>query len=310
MTYNRTRTARPANVTDTPVASDAIVPAVFKAPGAARKGRSADWAVTELYSLHYRALVRLAVLLVRDVPTAEDVVQDSFVAVHDGWQRLRNAESALAYLRHTVLNRSRSVLRHRAVVDKHLPNPPPDIPQRRVRRAGEAGAVRGGRGAAQAARPAARGDRAAVLRGLLRSRGRGRDGHQPRRGQKPHRAGHGRAARGPGATGPSVEALARQRGEGLYLFVEDRPHLVELRLRRGHVQGVRLRALGRMQHEEQVEGLLLDPLLVPGELPPGSRRAPDVRRLPCLPACTRGSAGSTAPRCTAPPAACPGRCAG
>ena len=105
MTYNRTRTARPANVTDTPVANDAIVPAVFKAPGAARKGRSADWAVTELYSLHYRALVRMAVLLVRYVPTAEDVVQDSFVAVHGGWQRLRDAESALAYLRHAVLNR-------------------------------------------------------------------------------------------------------------------------------------------------------------------------------------------------------------
>ena len=127
MTYNRTRTARPANVIDTPVASDAIVPAVFKAPGAARKGRSADWAVTELYSLHYRALVRLAVLLVRDVPTAEDVVQDSFVALHDGWQRLRNAESALAYLRHAVLNRSRSVLRHRVVVAKTC-DPPPDNP--------------------------------------------------------------------------------------------------------------------------------------------------------------------------------------
>src|SRR5712671_2295808 len=128
MTHNRTRTAHPANVTDTPVARDAIVPAVFKAPGAARKGRSADWAVTELYSLHYRTLVRLAVLLVRDVPTAEDVVQDSFVAVHDSWQRLRNAESALAYLRHAVLNRSRSVLRHRAVVAKHPEKPSPDMP--------------------------------------------------------------------------------------------------------------------------------------------------------------------------------------
>ena len=128
MKYHRTRTARPANVTDTPVASDAIVPAVFTARGAAPKGRSADWAVTELYSLHYRALVRLAVLLVRDVPTAEDVVQDSFVAMHEGWQRLRNAESALAYLRHAVLNRSRSVLRHRAVADKHRPNPPPGMP--------------------------------------------------------------------------------------------------------------------------------------------------------------------------------------
>jgi hypothetical protein len=28
------------------------VPAMFTARGAARKGRSADWAVTELYSLH------------------------------------------------------------------------------------------------------------------------------------------------------------------------------------------------------------------------------------------------------------------
>ena len=87
-----------------------------------------DWAVTELYSLHHRALVRLAVLLVRDVPTAEDVVQDSFVAMHDGWQRLRDAESALAYLRQAVLNRSRSVLRHRAVVEKHPQKPSPDMP--------------------------------------------------------------------------------------------------------------------------------------------------------------------------------------
>jgi RNA polymerase sigma-70 factor (sigma-E family) len=128
MTHDRTRAARPADVTDTPVARDAIVPAVFTAPGAAPKGRSADWAVTELYSSHYRALVRLAVLLVRDVPTAEDVVQDSFVAMHDGWQRLRDAESALAYLRQAVVNRSRSVLRHRAVVEKYPEKPSPDMP--------------------------------------------------------------------------------------------------------------------------------------------------------------------------------------
>jgi RNA polymerase sigma-70 factor (sigma-E family) len=128
MKHTRIRTARPANVTNALVASDAIVPAALTAPGAARTGRNADWAVAELYSLHYRALVRLAVLLVRDVPTAEDVVQDSFVAMHEGWQRLRNADSALAYLRHAVLNRSRSVLRHRAVVDKHRPNPPSDMP--------------------------------------------------------------------------------------------------------------------------------------------------------------------------------------
>jgi RNA polymerase sigma factor (sigma-70 family) len=48
--------------------------------------------------------------------------------MHHSWQRLRNAESALAYLRRAVLNRSRSVLRHGVVVDKHRLNPPPDMP--------------------------------------------------------------------------------------------------------------------------------------------------------------------------------------
>ena len=72
--------------------------------------------------------MRLATLLVRDVPTAEDVVQDSFVAMHNGWQRLRDAESALAYLRQAVVNRSRSVLRHRAVVEKYPEKPSPDMP--------------------------------------------------------------------------------------------------------------------------------------------------------------------------------------
>jgi DNA-directed RNA polymerase specialized sigma24 family protein len=91
-------------------------------------GQSADWAVTELYSRHYRALVRTAVFLVRDVPTAEDVVQDSFAALHDGWQRLKDPDKALAYLRQAVVNGSRSVLRHRTVVDKYPQEAPPDIP--------------------------------------------------------------------------------------------------------------------------------------------------------------------------------------
>ncbi len=89
---------------------------------------SADRAVTEMYSLHYRALVRLAALLVRDTPTAEEVVQDSFVAMHGGWQRLRNPEKGLAYLRQAVVNRARSILRHRRVVDKEPQEAQPDMP--------------------------------------------------------------------------------------------------------------------------------------------------------------------------------------
>jgi RNA polymerase sigma-70 factor (sigma-E family) len=98
------------------------------AVSADRQGWSADRAVTELYSMHYRQLVRLSALLVRDIPTAEEVVQDAFIAMHGGWQRLRDAEKALAYLRQAVVNRSRSVLRHRTVVDKNTQNAPPDMP--------------------------------------------------------------------------------------------------------------------------------------------------------------------------------------
>src|SRR5213078_1916444 len=67
-------------------------------------------------------------LLVRDAATAEEVVQDSFVAMHGGWGRLRDTDKALSYLRQSVVNRSRSVLRHRAVVDTYAQKPPPDAP--------------------------------------------------------------------------------------------------------------------------------------------------------------------------------------
>ena len=85
-------------------------------------------AVTALYAAHYRSLVRLAVLLVRDVGTAEEVVQESFIAMHRRWRLLRNSDKALSYLRSSVVNGSRSVLRHRQIVDRNAPKPAPDMP--------------------------------------------------------------------------------------------------------------------------------------------------------------------------------------
>lgn len=111
---------RPIDVTETLVAAgtaDAVVVAW-----------DADQAVTALYSANYRSLVRLSVLLVRDISTAEEVVQDAFVAMHNAWRRLRDPEKALSYLRQSVVNRSRSVLRHRAVVEKYAPKGLPDAP--------------------------------------------------------------------------------------------------------------------------------------------------------------------------------------
>jgi RNA polymerase sigma-70 factor (sigma-E family) len=85
-------------------------------------------AVAALYAAHYRPLVQLAVWLVGDTATAEDVVQDAFVAMHAHWRRLRDSGKAVAYLRRCVLNRSRSVLRHQKVVDRNAPQPLPDMP--------------------------------------------------------------------------------------------------------------------------------------------------------------------------------------
>jgi RNA polymerase sigma-70 factor (sigma-E family) len=117
---------RPTDVTEALLAN----PAISTVP--TRSGAVAEWdadrAVTAIYSEHYRSLVRLAAFLVRDNATAEEVVQDSFVAMHGAWRRLRDTDKALSYLRQSVVNRSRSVLRHRMVVDKNTPKPPPDMP--------------------------------------------------------------------------------------------------------------------------------------------------------------------------------------
>ncbi|GLW62828.1 RNA polymerase sigma factor [Actinomadura rubrobrunea] len=119
--------ARPTDVTETLVARGTA--------GAVAVAWDADQAVTALYSANYRSLVRLAAMLVRDAGTAEEVVQDAFVAMHAGWRRLRDPDKALSYLRQSVVNRSRSVLRHRAVVEKYAPKGLPDAPS------AEAGAI-------------------------------------------------------------------------------------------------------------------------------------------------------------------------
>jgi len=129
--------ARPTVVTETLVAS-ALVPDVLRAEPATQPTAAsweADHLLTEIYLGEYRSLVRLAVLLLHDVSTAEEVVQEAFIAMHTGWRRLRDTEKALSYLRQAVVNRSRSVLRHRTVVDKNAPKHVPDEPS------AEAGAI-------------------------------------------------------------------------------------------------------------------------------------------------------------------------
>jgi RNA polymerase sigma-70 factor (sigma-E family) len=103
-------------------------PAAFPASSAALARREADRMLTEIYRGEYQSLVRLAMLFLNDLPAAEDVVQEAFIAMHSSWRRLRDTGKAPSYLRRTVVNGSRSVLRHRAVVERNRPGQATDEP--------------------------------------------------------------------------------------------------------------------------------------------------------------------------------------
>lgn len=63
-----------------------------------------------LFAEHHLALVRLAVVMVGDVATAEDVVQDRFKKLQARWHRLRDTDHGPAYARAAVLNGCRNAL--------------------------------------------------------------------------------------------------------------------------------------------------------------------------------------------------------
>jgi DNA-directed RNA polymerase specialized sigma24 family protein len=75
------------------------------------EAQDADQAVATLYQMHYRSLVQLAALLVDDLTTAEEIVQDSFAAVHERWRALSGTDAALAYLRRWVIRQCRAAAR-------------------------------------------------------------------------------------------------------------------------------------------------------------------------------------------------------
>jgi RNA polymerase sigma-70 factor (sigma-E family) len=81
--------------------------------------------VEALFHTHRLHLVRLALLLVDDRETAEDVVQDAFAGLYRRWSSLQDEEKALAYLRASVVNGARSVLRRRRTIRRN-PQPPID----------------------------------------------------------------------------------------------------------------------------------------------------------------------------------------
>ncbi|MGC0312075.1 RNA polymerase sigma factor [Kitasatospora acidiphila] len=85
--------------------------------------------LTELYHAHRLGLVRLAVLLVDRRDIAEDVVQEAFTALFQKHgERLDDLDNALAYLRTSVVNGARSVLRRRKTAREYVPPHEVDAP--------------------------------------------------------------------------------------------------------------------------------------------------------------------------------------
>jgi RNA polymerase sigma factor (sigma-70 family) len=99
----------------------------LNAPNAA--AAHAEWAdgvIREAHRAHAVRLVRVALLLLGDRPSAEDVVQDAFLGLYQALPRLRDTDKVVAYLRAAVINGARSVLRaRRRAALRAVPHQPP-----------------------------------------------------------------------------------------------------------------------------------------------------------------------------------------
>ena len=71
-------------------------------------------AVTAIYQAHALGLLRLAVVMLDDRATAEDVIQEAFCGLYRRWHTLADPAKALPYVRSSVINGCRSALRRRS----------------------------------------------------------------------------------------------------------------------------------------------------------------------------------------------------
>jgi RNA polymerase sigma-70 factor (sigma-E family) len=97
--------------------------------------------LADLFRRHHVELVRLAVLLVQDQPTAEDAVQEVFLHLQAKRSQPGREGEELAYLRACVLNRCRSVLRRRGLA-RRIGASGPSQPDLAAAESAEAEAIR------------------------------------------------------------------------------------------------------------------------------------------------------------------------
>jgi RNA polymerase sigma-70 factor (sigma-E family) len=81
-------------------------------------------AVAWLYKAHVLSLTRLAHVILGDKAAAEDVVHDAFCGLYLRWHHLSDSSKALSYVRSSVLNGCRSVMRRRTPTAADSEPPP------------------------------------------------------------------------------------------------------------------------------------------------------------------------------------------
>jgi len=116
MESNRTGSTAAVRASDLPPVG-ALAPEApeVRAPAGApgQRAGSAEQAVTELYQAHALGMIRLAHIMLGDQQSAEDVVQEAFCGLYRRWSGLSDPGNAVHYVRSSVLNGCRSVLRRR-----------------------------------------------------------------------------------------------------------------------------------------------------------------------------------------------------
>lgn len=88
---------------------------------------AADAHFAEFVEQHTDALLTTAYLLTRDRSAAEELLQDVLVSLYPQWHRVVRADSALAYVRRSVINRYLNQRRRRSGGELPLPSVPEGI---------------------------------------------------------------------------------------------------------------------------------------------------------------------------------------
>lgn len=73
--------------------------------------------LASLYEAHHARLVRLAFLITKSASVADEIVQESFLKLHQRWP---DVSDPAAYVKQVVVNEAKGALRRRDIEQRHV----------------------------------------------------------------------------------------------------------------------------------------------------------------------------------------------